>query len=114
MLTQDDLEQERNEAERKERRDRLYFAEYGIEEAFKQQRQQGLYEGLMEGRREGQVLGRLQLCQRVLGIPVTPQDQLLGQSVADLENIASALEKLVVRLVQDCDVARASRVSNRA
>jgi predicted transposase/invertase (TIGR01784 family) len=87
MLTQDDLERERYEARLKGERDRSYFAKYATyarEEGIEQGRQEGLQLGLE---------GRIHFCQRLLGIPVTPGEQLLALSVDELEAIVADLEK---------------------
>jgi predicted transposase/invertase (TIGR01784 family) len=91
MITQNDAERERYEARLKERRDRNMFAQ----EAEKRE-QEGLARGRVEGRVEGQTLGyirQIHLCQRLLKIPPTPQEQLLALSLPELQTLAESLER---------------------
>jgi predicted transposase/invertase (TIGR01784 family) len=91
MLTQNDLERQRYEARLKDQRDRSSFLKYALEEAEKR-RQEGLEQGRQEGQKEGQV-DRIHLCQRLLKLPLTPPEELLTLSLADLRAKAESLEQ---------------------
>ncbi len=84
MLSQNDLERARYEARLKDERDRISF----VEEA----RQLGRELGLELGRKEGEV-GRIHLSQRLLKLPLTPPEELLALSLAELRAKAAALEQ---------------------
>jgi len=90
MLTQSDLERERYEARLKEQRDKSSLAKYAA-----YAREEGIEQGLQLGLQLG-LQGRVHFCQRLLGIPVTPGEQLLAISVGELETIAADLEKQIM------------------
>ena len=53
---------------------------------------QGLQEGLQKGRQEGELIGRIQLLQRILQQPITPKDELLAATFEALKVQAETLE----------------------
>jgi len=79
MLSQDELERERYLDRLKAQRDAasLLHAAHFAREA---------------GQEEGQLIGRIQLCQRMLKQPVAPKEELLKQSVDELARLAEQLE----------------------
>jgi predicted transposase/invertase (TIGR01784 family) len=101
MLSQTDLERERYEARRKWQLDyntgikvaRLEGREEGREEG----RQEGREEGRQEGRQEGDNIGRIHLCERLLGRPETPAEQLAALSLEELTHRADELQALLQR-----------------
>ena len=96
MLTQNDLERERYLARLKAERDRVSFLNEAVEEAREEAREQGLKQGLEQGREQGlqkgEILGRIHLCQRLLKLPLTPRQELIGLSLDELEARAVAME----------------------
>jgi predicted transposase/invertase (TIGR01784 family) len=85
MLTQDEQERERYESRLKAQRDL-----YSITDAA---RDEGREQGLEQGIQQGEVLGRIHSCQRLLKLPLTPREELLGLPVAELHARAAALEQ---------------------
>jgi predicted transposase/invertase (TIGR01784 family) len=73
MLTQSEIERERYQARLKFQRDQS--------------------SNLKVAREEGAVLGRIQLCQELLNLPITPHEELLALSLAELRAKVEALEK---------------------
>jgi predicted transposase/invertase (TIGR01784 family) len=120
MMTQSDLERERYQSRLKAERDHraiLQEAEYivkkGLEEGLKRSLEQGLEQGLKKGLKEGRelgrqeareegrqegfeagdLLGRIQICQRLLKLTVTPSEVLLATPMQDLRTQAKHLEQ---------------------
>jgi predicted transposase YdaD len=113
MLSQTDLERERYEARRKAQLDQstgLRAARLEGEQIGRQQgrqegeqigRQQGREEGeqigrqrgRQEGRQEGALIGQIHLCEQLLGLSLTPMEQLASTSVEELERQADALRE---------------------
>ncbi len=62
-----------------------------------QLRQEGRQEGRREGHQEGIVVGRIQICQELLHLPVTRVEELEGKALDDLQGM---LRELEVRLRQ--------------
>ena len=99
MLSQTDLERERYEARRKAQLDyntglkvaRLEGREEGREEGRLEGRQEGLLTGRQEGQRIG-LVGMIHLCERMLGRPETPAEQLTALSLDDLTHLADDLQ----------------------
>ncbi len=77
MLTQSDQERERYEARLKFQRDER--------------------SRLFSARQEGGLVARVQLCQRLLKEPVTPEEQLLALSLNELERLANTLEQRLLK-----------------
>lgn len=86
MVTQSDLERERYEARVKVQRDALSSLLAATEK--------GLTEGLKKGLRKGQLIGKIQVFQKMLHQPETPAKELLDRPVAELEALALQLERL--------------------
>jgi hypothetical protein len=85
MLTQNDQERERYESRLKAQRDQYSFAECA--------RDEGRNEGREEGLAKGEVLGRIHVYQRLLKLPLTPREDLLGLPLVELQARAAALEQ---------------------
>ncbi len=77
MISQTDLERERYLARQRLERDQKYLIRVTLEEE----------------RQKGELMGRIQLCQRMLKMPPTSQAELLALSVDDLQSRAKALEQ---------------------
>lgn len=98
MLNQTDLERERYESRRKAQFDentRLKVAALAIAEAEERGLAKGLEKGLEEGLEKGGPIGAIQLCQQLLGRPVTPSKQLAGLSLEALSKMAEDLKELI-------------------
>jgi predicted transposase/invertase (TIGR01784 family) len=98
MLSQSEIERDRYEARLKYERDQMARTE----EAHEKGREKGLLEGrekgLLEGREKMQrevFVQRIQFCQRLLKVTVTPQEELLALTNVELEAKAKDLEKLL-------------------
>ncbi len=85
MLSQNELELERYESRRKAQMD----YDSGLNDARNA--------GRMEGRMEGEKIGIIHVCERMLGRPETPNDQLALLSLEDLTRIAEELQKQTVK-----------------
>jgi len=83
MLTKDFTEWERYESRQKAIRDQMSLLEGALE--------QGLEKGLEQGLEQGALMGRVQLCQQLLRLPVTPQDELLRLPFEELRALAESL-----------------------
>jgi predicted transposase/invertase (TIGR01784 family) len=81
MLSHNDLERERYQARLKEQRDRTSFVNAARREA------------LEEGLEKGELVGRIHAYQRLLKLPLTPREELLSLSFAELRVRAEALEQ---------------------
>ena len=93
MLTKDERERERYEARQKALRDQLSL----LEDASEQGRADGRVEGRAEGRAEGELMGRIHVCERLLGVAITPADELIALSNEELRRRAEEIESLVFR-----------------
>jgi len=97
MLTQNDLERERYETRLKAQRDQISFVldarEEGLEVGLAQGRAQGRAEGQQEGVQQGELVGRIHAYQRLLKLALTPGEELLAFSPAELARKAEALEQ---------------------
>jgi predicted transposase/invertase (TIGR01784 family) len=96
MMTQSELERDRYEARLKMQRD----ISSAMAEARREGQRQGRVEGRAEAHAEGRVEGRIQelprfihLCQRVLKLDQTPEEQLRALPLEALERLAQQLEK---------------------
>jgi predicted transposase/invertase (TIGR01784 family) len=87
VLTQNDIERERYEARRKAQLD----YNTGLKVAHLEGREEGRLEGRQEGEKHGKI-DLIHLCERLLGRPETPAEQLAGQSLTDLTRIADDLQ----------------------
>ena len=65
--------------------------EKGMEKGMEKGREEGLEKGLEKGLITG-FIGRIQLCQSLLGRPETPSAELQIRSLQDLQELASQLE----------------------
>jgi predicted transposase/invertase (TIGR01784 family) len=88
MLSQNDQERERYESRLKEQRDRTSYAKAALERGLEQGREQGRE----QERKEGEVR-HIHFCQRLLKSPLTPPEELLSLSLAELRAKAEALEQ---------------------
>jgi hypothetical protein len=86
MHRESDLERERYEARLKYQRDERAQREYGIEEACKEARK----EGMVKGRKE-ELVERIQLCERILNQALTPSETLLAMSLEQMSELAKQL-----------------------
>jgi len=50
-------------------------------------------DALEKGREEGQWIGRIQMGQDLLGIPITPSVELISLSISELQARAKSLEE---------------------
>jgi predicted transposase/invertase (TIGR01784 family) len=93
LRTMNEIEQEREryEARLKAQRDARWFSRQP-----ELARAEGLKEGLEKGRTEGEWVGVVHLCQRLLGRPLTPADQLLALPPTELQRLAEQLESEVL------------------
>ena len=72
----------------------------GIEKGIEKGREEGMEKGIEKGREEGRekglqagsFIGRILLCQKLLGRPETPSAELQIRSLQDLQELASQLE----------------------
>jgi len=87
MLTKDAIERERYEARQKAVRDQMSLLEGALEQGL----EKGLAQGREEGREQGALMERVQLCQQLLHLPVTPQDELLRLPPGELRALAERL-----------------------
>jgi predicted transposase/invertase (TIGR01784 family) len=88
VLSQDQIERQRYEDRLKAQRDaatREYFSQNA--------HRLGLEKGLEEGREQGEVVGRIQLAQRLLRQTVTPREELLRLPPEELATLAQQLEQ---------------------
>jgi len=53
----------------------------------------GLQKGLQKGRQEGELIGRIQLFQKILKQPMSIKTELLDKSIAELQSMFDILEK---------------------
>ncbi len=82
-----------HEAARKLNLPQLKSTVMTIEEAIKQEgRQEGWQEGRQEGRQEGTVIGRIQFCQELLGLPIIAAEDLAQRGREELQNLLRELE----------------------
>jgi len=79
MLSQDELERERYLDRVKAQRDAASLL-------------QAAHFARAEGQEEGQLIGHIQLCQRMLKQPVASKEELLKQSTDELTRLAEELE----------------------
>jgi hypothetical protein len=86
MLSKNDLERERYEARMKVYRDALSLVRLGEYE-----RTEGRAEGRAEGRIEGVLIGRIQLRQEMLQLPVTSTEDLSRLSTEELQRLDQQL-----------------------
>jgi flagellar biosynthesis/type III secretory pathway protein FliH len=113
VLTPEEIERERYESRLKKQRDDkwlLYAAredgreegwkqgleegrKQGLEEGREEGRQEGLEESRQEGRKQGALIQSIQMCQRILKLPMTAQDELLKITPAVLAAMADTMEK---------------------
>ncbi|CAN5182022.1 hypothetical protein BH10PLA2_BH10PLA2_08100 [soil metagenome] len=111
MLTEAEIERERYEARLKAQLDYnslmkapQRYREQGLEEGrqvgllegHQQGRQEGRQEGHLEGLRQGEIIGAVRLCQRLLGVPETPTDELACLSIDQLARLAEDLQAKVM------------------
>ena len=90
MLTQDDQERESYESDLKARYDQYGFAKCAYhDEAL----ERGFAEGFQQGFQLGLEIGPISLCQRLLKLPLTPLEELLGLPLGELHARAAALEQ---------------------
>jgi hypothetical protein len=80
MLTQGELERERNESRLKAARDRLSFFKDAFEEGFEQ------------GLEMGKFIESIRISQHRLNRPLTPRDELMSLPLDELRRQADALE----------------------
>jgi predicted transposase/invertase (TIGR01784 family) len=110
MITQSDLERERYEARLKIERDRKSLERYaqtpeGAAEiaalSVKRAEQlafiQGLGKGIQDGRVIGEQVGRIHSYQELLGLPLTPSEDLLALPIEELKRRAEAFKQQLSR-----------------
>jgi flagellar biosynthesis/type III secretory pathway protein FliH len=71
--------------------------EEGRAEGRNEGREEGRVEGRYEGRAQGEEIGRIHLCERLLKRPLTPTEQLLSRSLAELVQLGDDLQAQVLR-----------------
>ncbi len=54
--------------------------------------QRGQREGRQTGRQEGRLEGQIQLCQQMLGLPVSPAEELERKETSELQTLLRELE----------------------
>lgn len=84
MLTQDDLERERNESKRK--------AQLDYNTAMKSARMEGREEGRREGRLQFERIGTIHTFEHLLDRALTPTEELAALPLADLSRFSDRLE----------------------
>ena len=77
----------RIKAERDRQASLEWAMEKGLEKGLEKGREEGLEKGLITG-----FIGRIQLCQSLLGRPETPSAELQIRSLQDLQELAGQLE----------------------
>ena len=80
MVTQSEIERERYEARRKAQLDQNTVVNVARRE------------GERTGQAKGEKIGMIQLCERLLGLPQTPTEQLAGLTFDELTRLAGDLE----------------------
>jgi flagellar biosynthesis/type III secretory pathway protein FliH len=99
MLTQDEVERERYRARVKAQRDHISFVQDAREEGLEKGRAEGLVKGHAEGHQaglqQGELIGQIHAYQRLLKLPLTPREELLAHSPADLAAQVDSLEHLL-------------------
>ena len=88
MLSQDKLERDRYQARLKFKQDHIS----SIEEAEKMGYEKGLQEGYQEGMKEA-ALHHFHVWQRLLGLPLTPKEELAALSLEALQEKIKAFEQ---------------------
>jgi hypothetical protein len=81
VLTPEEIERERYESRLKKQRDDKWLL-YAARE-----------DGREEGRKQGALIQSIQMCQRILKLPLTAQDELLKLTPAELAAMADTMEK---------------------
>jgi predicted transposase/invertase (TIGR01784 family) len=89
MLSQNELERERYESRRKAQMDHDSW----LRDARNDGIEEGVQKGRMEGRMEGEKIGIIHICERLLGRPETPGEQLALMSPEELACLAEELQK---------------------
>jgi flagellar biosynthesis/type III secretory pathway protein FliH len=64
----------------------------GLDQGLTKGVKQGLAKGVKQGREQGELIGKIQLAQRVLKCQVTPKTQLCRRSLSDLKQLLKELE----------------------
>src|SRR5262245_52705531 len=82
-----------DERERQLYLDRLQADAASLLRAPEHARQQGREEGREKGLEEGKVIGRIEICQRLLKQPLTPTEELSRLSIEELTKLADQLER---------------------
>lgn len=97
VMSHDTEERERYRMRLKARRDRADdergFRQEGFEEGFDKGRGAGRDEGIKVGIDRGAVMGRIELCQELLGLPQTPRDELTQMPDEELTRLADELQQ---------------------
>ena len=101
VLSQNDLERERYRARQKWERDQKAFIDEaraeGIEKGWREGNekglQEGLHEGLQQGLHHGEWIGRIQMSQELLGLPLSTKEELKALSISELQAKAKLLEQ---------------------
>jgi len=70
----------------------LIALERGRREGQQEGWQKGQQEGWQKGRREGALIGRVQTCQELLGLVVTPTEELVNEPMDALQEKCRTLE----------------------
>lgn len=95
MITHDTLEQQLYEARLKQIRDENSYRRLARQEGLAEGLAEGLVEGRFEGRLEGLRIGKaiaeIQFCQRMLGLPVAPDEELQSLSDDERDGLSKAL-----------------------
>ena len=77
-------------------RDRQASLEWAMKTGIEKGREEGMEKGREEGHEKGlqagSFIGRILLCQKLLGRPETPSAELQIRSLQDLQELASQLE----------------------
>ncbi len=87
------LERGRREARQEAEQRAKSIAEELLERGRKEGRQEAEQRARKEGEQRGRLEGRIQLCQQVLGLPLTSTEDLVANKIAELETLLAGLEE---------------------
>lgn len=65
----------------------------GIQRGIQKGLKKGLQKGMREGLQKGEVIGEIRMCQRMLGLPVTPRSELVELPLKRLRELLEGLEQ---------------------
>jgi predicted transposase/invertase (TIGR01784 family) len=73
-------------------RDYQWLINGAREEGREEGRQEGIQEGIQEGREQGSLIGTIRVCQSILRIPESSNEELLAKPLRELQSMANELQ----------------------